>query len=274
MTLSFQTGWNPTVIRRVEECQDTGSEVVAVVTNDGRGFAKFLGNREGPHVLASEFLGTRMAHHLGLPTFDHALMDYDGFPEIELFKGGIAKAGPTWTTRREEGINWSGNTDDLKAIANRSDVAKLVALDTWILNCDRYRPSVPPRINRNNVFLSREGAPPGSFRLVAMDHTHAFTCGRALKTELANIDHTKNEMVFGMFPEFDGFIQRAETLAACEALANVPDEAIGEEVERIPQEWEVDAPTRQALTSFLQQRRDFVAGTLVARLFPQSELDF
>lgn len=274
MALSFQTGWNPTVIRRVEECQDTGSEVVAVVTNDGRGFAKFIGNREGPHVLACEFLGTRMAHHLGLPTFDHSLMDYDGCPEIEFYNGGIAQPGPTWTTRREEGINWSGNADDLKVIANRSDVAKLVVLDTWILNCDRYRPSHPPRINRNNVFLSREQAPPGSFRLVAMDHTHAFTCGRSLKPELSNIDYTKDEMVFGMFPEFDGFISRPETVAACQALADVSDDAIREEVDRIPPEWEVDSPTRQALSSFLRQRRDFLAEELVARLFPQSELDF
>ncbi len=271
--MTFQTGWSPTVIRRVEECQDTGSEVVAVVTNDGRGFAKFLGNKEGPHVLACEFLGTRMAHLLGLPTFDHALMDFDGVPEIVLYSGNCAMAGSTWMTRREEGLNWSGNGDDLKWISNRADVAKLVALDTWIMNCDRYRPE-PRRVNRNNVFFSREGALPGLFRLVAMDHTHAFTCGRPLKPELANIGFTKNEMVFGLFPEFADFINRAEMVAACQALAAASDGAIGEEVERIPREWEVDKATREALTNFLCQRRDFLATELVARIFPQSELNF
>lgn len=272
MALSFQTGWNPTVIRRIEECYDTGSEVVAVVTDQGRGFAKFLGNREGPHVLACELIGTRMAHHLGLPTFDHALMDFDGIPEIELHGGRKAKPGPTWITRREEGFNWGGKDSDLALIANRSDVAKLVALDTWILNCDRYRPD-PRRINRNNVFFSREGAPSGRFRLLAMDHTHAFTCGASLRSDLTKIDRVKEEMVFGWFPEFEGFVQRSEMMAACEALAAVADDIIREEVARIPEEWEVDPTSRQALVDFLSQRRNFVADELVARLFPQSELD-
>ena len=130
MALSFQAGWRPTLIRRVEECFDTGSDVVAVVSNEGCGFAKFLGNREGPHVLACELIGTRMAHLLGLPTFDHALVDYDGIPEIELYGGSQAAPGPAWITRREEGFTWSGKDTDLALLHNRADVAKLVALDT------------------------------------------------------------------------------------------------------------------------------------------------
>lgn len=273
MALSFQTGWNPTLIRRVEECYDTGSDVVAVVTNEGRGFAKFLGNREGPHVLACELMGTRMAHLMGLPTFDHAVIDFDGIPDIKLYGGNQAVPGPAWITRREEGFPWGGKDSDLALLANRWDVAKLVTLDTWILNCDRHRPH-PRRINRNNVFLSREGAKSGQLRLVAMDHTHTFTCGRSLSSDLAKIDSVKEDMIFGWFPEFADFVQRAELVTACESLAAIPDSAIREEVERIPQEWEVDAPIREALLTFLRQRRDFVAEGLVARLFPQSELEF
>ena len=106
-----------------------------------------------------------------------------------------------------------------------------------------------------------------------MDHTHAFTCGRAPRPDLARIDNIKEEMVFGLFPEFGDFVTRTEVVSACEALAAVPDAAIRAEVDRIPPEWQVDAPVRQAISDFLCQRKIFVADELVARLFPQSEFN-
>ena len=265
--------WQPRKIRRVEHCDDTGTEVVRLVTDVGVGFAKFLGNREGPHVLACELMGTKLAALFGLPVFDHAVFEYDGFPEIRLYSGGIAKPGPAWITRREEGSTWSGKEEDLKLIANPEDLARLVVLDTWTRNCDRFCPARhPPRINRNNVFFSREGAPDGLFRLLAMDHTHTFTCGRQLTPALAQIDCVKDEVIYGLFPEFLKVMKRADLVSACETLAVVPDAAIKNVVAAIPQEWEVPADVRDAVVKFLGNRRDFLAPDLVARVFPQGEL--
>ena len=44
----------------------------------------------------------------------------------------------------------------------------------------------PPRINRDNVFLSNEVAPRGKVVLKAIDHTHCFTRGNALSARLAD----------------------------------------------------------------------------------------
>lgn len=265
--------WHPTVIRRVERRWDSGSEVVAVMTDAGQGFAKFLGNREGPHVLACEFLGTRLARLLGLPTFVHTVFDYDGCPEIQLYSGNKAEAGPTWITCREEGIAWSGHEHDLSLISNPDDLARLVVLDTWTLNCDRYCPAIrPPRINRNNVFFSRSGAAEGTFRLVAMDHTHILTCGRPIKADLVKVDNVKNESVFGLFPEFQKMLAHRQMAAACKALKMVPDEDIKAEVVAIPAAWLRDKTLREVLTRFLCQRKNYVAETLLDRIFPQSEL--
>ena len=93
--------------------------------------------------------------------------------------GKLTQPGPAFITRAEPGMQWSGSEGDLKTLANPDELSRLVLFDTWTLNCDRYRPA-PPRIKRDNVYLSREGAPPGQFLLRAMDNGHCFTCGRDL----------------------------------------------------------------------------------------------
>ena len=263
--------WQPTKIRRVEETYDTGSEVVAVTTDAGRAFVKLRGNKEGPHVLVCEFVGTRLAAQLGLPTFEHTTMHYDGTPAIEFPSGNQAGIGTAWITRREEGIAWSGNTDDLRLLANLSDLALLVAVDQWTRNCDRYRPE-PLRVNRNNVFFSRADAPEGRFRLIAMDFTHAFTCGSPLSPALAHIGRVQDEMRFGLFPEFAAVIQREQATTAAATLRSVSDADIMRIVNEVPSDWDLDAPTRTAMIRFLSQRRDWLAAEFVRLIFPQDEL--
>ena len=109
MSASSLLSWHPRTIRRVVAAKDTGSEVVEAVTNAGAGFVKFLGNKEGPHILAAEFIGTLLAGEMGLPILDWHVFEYDGFPEIRLHSGSLAKAGSAWSTRKVEGFVWSGD---------------------------------------------------------------------------------------------------------------------------------------------------------------------
>ena len=266
-------GWNPTCIRRVAKTYPSGSEVVEVVSDAGPGFAKLLGNKEGPHVLACEWIGTRLAALLGLPVFDHAVFEYDGVPEIELASGCVAQSGPAWITRKEEGQVWSGEEEDLKLLANPEDLAGLVLLDTWILNCDRHCPAIQPtRINRNNVFLARRELSDDALTLVVMDHTHAFTCGRALTQKLAGIDRVKSDDIYGLFPEFQKWMKSQHMQAACDRLAGIPDNAIREVVDGTPDMWLEDLTLRETVEQFLTGRRDYLAPDLTTRIFPQTEL--
>jgi hypothetical protein len=262
--------WQPTLIRRVVKTYPTGSEVVEVVTDTGPGFAKFLGGREGPHVLACEWIGTRLAGLLGLVTFDFAIFEYDGVPEIELISGNRAAPGPVWITRKEEGFPWSGDADDLKLLANPGDLAGLVVLDTWTLNCDRH---FPPRINRNNVFFTRHDSEE-NLTLMAMDHTHILTCGRELTPKLAGIDRVKSDQIYGCFPEFLPFITAASIHEFCRRMAGVSDEAIRNIVTEIPDSWLEDDSLRGVLIRFLTGRRDYLAPDLATRIVPQTELPF
>ena len=263
--------WKPTKIRRVIQAYPTGSEVVQLETDAGRAFAKFLGGKEGPHVLACELIGTHLAAFLGLPVLDSILLAYPGIPEIRLASGAKAQAGTAWLTRRVDGFVWGRAEQDLKYLANPADLAKLVLLDQWTRNCDRYRPQ-PLRVNSNNVFLMREGAPRGRFILMAMDHTHILTCGRPLTRDLAKIDFVRDSTAFGLFPEFKAAIHHEDAVAAVVALEGISNESIHGVVDSIPQDWEVEAPVRTAIREFLTQRRDWLAKEFVTGLFPQGEL--
>jgi hypothetical protein len=273
----ISTAWQPTKIRRVERVYPTGSEVVAVATDTGAGFAKFIGNKEGPHVLACEYMGTKLAALLGLQVFEHAILDYDGVPEIRFPSGGIATRGATWVARKEEGGTWSGAGEDLCRLSNAHDLGMLVVLDCWIRNWDRHYPACPPdeplHVNHNNVFFSRENTAAGTFRLIAMDHTHAFTRGRPLTTALAHIERIQDETLYGMFPVFRNILQYKDMVAACARLSAAPDAAIQEIVDTVPAQWELQLPVREAIYAFLCRRRDYVASALdlPARVFPQRE---
>ncbi len=275
MIIEHSHHWKPTRIRSLIAALPTGSEVLQVDTDAGRAFAKVPGGGEGPHVLACELVGTRLAALLGLPVLDWILLHYPGLPPLRLAKSGnMAKTGTAWLTRTVNGVVWSGHSGDLKYIANPADIVKLVLLDQWTRNCDRYRPGPKLRINHNNVLLKREGAPEGRFILTAMDHTHILTCGASLTRDLARIDLVKDVTAFGLFPEFVEVIQRrrADAVAAVAALNAIPEATIRDVVRSIPSDWEVDDSVRTAMEDFLLQRRDWLSNIFVTRLFPQGEL--
>lgn len=272
MVTPFRNPWQPQVIRRVAELKETGTEVVEVVTNEGPGFVKFLGNREGPHVLAAEFVGTRLAGAMGLPILDWHVFQYDGLPEIRLPSGDLAQAGSAWSTRKVEGFVWSGHVDDLAAVSNQSDIAKLVLLDQWVLNCDRYRPAPKFRQNLNNVFFSREDSEAGKFRLLAMDHTHIFTCGGELRPDMARLDRVRDPLAYGLFPGFLKLLRREDAVAAVAAMVAVDEGVIRTIVAEIPTDWDVSQEIRAAMIDFLLQRRNSLATGFVTSIFPQDEL--
>jgi hypothetical protein len=264
--------WKPKRILRFVQAHHSGSEVLQVETDSGRAFAKLLGGKEGPHVLACELIGTRLAGLLGLPTLDWTLISYPGIPELRLHSGSLAAKGTCWLTRGVRGMTWSRRGEDLKLISNPQDIVKLVLMDQWTRNCDRYRPGQPPRVNLGNVFLSRDKSPTGQLQLMAMDHTHIFTCGRPLTKELLRIDLIKDVTAFGVFAEFEPFIRFSDAERAIVALKSVTRDQIQAICSELPDDWDVPASMRAILADFLCQRQDWLTETFVPRLCPQGEL--
>jgi len=263
--------WQPTTIRRPDKVFTTATETVRVTTDAGPGYLKALGNRGGPQYLAADWLGTQLAAWLGLPTFEFAIVQVTPEDEIQ-FKNSMAQPGPAFITREQSGWQWGGTVEELQSLVNPQDIGKLVLFDTWTRNCDRYPPDPAMRKpNRGNVFLSTEGMEDGKFRLMAMDHTHCFHCGRNLNAQLAHIDLVKDERLYGLFPEFKPFIRpHWQVLNEAVAKLRTVDKTWLEGlIGGIPAEWQVDAAARTALATLLFNRADYVCETFIAVLETQ-----
>jgi hypothetical protein len=194
--------WHPTIIKRVEKNNISSSTTpVLILTDQGEGYFKVLGNKEGPHVLACEYVGTSLAALLGLATFEYCLFYFSGEPEIVLPNNFKAKPGTGFLTKAESGSTWDGTKEILRNITNQDDITKLVCLDTWVRNQDRYFPSndnKKSRRNFDNVFLSNESK--NGLTLKVFDFTHAFTNGRDVTTKINQ--NIRDPAVYGLFPEF------------------------------------------------------------------------
>lgn len=255
--------WCPTAIKRLVR-NDIGSSTCPVVvsTDKGNGYFKALGNREGPQVLACEFVGTSLASWMGIPTFEYCIISLSAVPEIMLSDGSKAEQGPGFITKAESGEVWDGEKKSLERILNIKDITRLVCLDTWTRNVDRYFQDKKGRIRRNNdnVFLSDELK--NGVTLKAFDFTHAFTSGRDVTKKMSQDAH--DDSLYGLFPEFRDFLDKDTAVQACSKLKTVKDRQIRPMIDRIPKEWEIDKAAREAWIEFLVSRAAFLSKNFLA----------
>ena len=266
--MSSTSRWKPTEFRRFIRNHATSTGVAQIMTDAGPAYLKALGNPEGPHALASEWVGTQLAHLFGLQTFDVALLGVDArTDEVPLPKGGHIQTGPAFCSRAEAGRPWDGTAQDLDRLDNARDITRLVVFDTWIRNRDRHHPDYQVRRpNRDNVFFSEDKATPEQYRLVAMDHTHCFAVGSQLNRRLADIGNIRDEAIYGLFPEFGRFLRRDVVLASTADLKALSSESVWRIITSIPREWDVDTQTQNALNELVCGRAGYVADNFLSVL--------
>lgn len=265
--------WPPTTFIRFGKCLGTSTNAAIVETDAGTAYLKALGNPEGPHALASDWVGTRLARLFGLPTFEYAILQIDAdVDEIPLANGRYAESGSAFCTREEPGHTWGGEAAELQRLVNSHDIPRLVVFDTWIRNRDRHFPDYSVRKpNRDNVFLSTRDTPSGSYRLLAIDHTHCFSHRGELTKRLKDIGSVKDNRIYGLFPEFARYFNPGILSTCVQGLQALDTNQITGIVGSIPFDWEVDATTRAALVELLADRADYLAQTLPARLQQQED---
>lgn len=296
--------WRPSTFVQFEKVLASSMRTAIISTDAGRAYLKAMGNPEGPHALACEWVGTQLARWFGLPTFDFAIFDLGDDDEIPLKEpyDGKARAapGPAFVTRAVSGQPWGGTEEEMDRLENPDDLSRLVVFDTWTLNCDRCPPppeaagaataattgvlaaanplSLRRKPHYDNVFFCGEGAAPGGFRLIAMDHTHCFTCGRPLTDSAASIDRVREERVYGLFPQFVRRISKPVVETAANRLRDMNKDVIAPMVATIPPAWDVSDKARSALEELVCRRAAFLADKmmdlLAPRCWPQEEIDF
>lgn len=267
-------GWKPTRVTRFVQGYGNATAPVLVDTDLGEGYLKALGNPEGPHALACEFVGSTLADWLELSTLDFSLVEVNEDDEIPFLKGGRALPGPAFISRSEKsGFPWGGTVKQLKSIINPHEISGLVVMDTWTLNYDRHAPD-GKRVNRDNVFLIQcEGRRASNVKLVAMDFTHAFRQAGEISRRLGFIDKIRDEKVYGLFPEFAKFLDREQVRRFCARLGQFRRAVAEETIASIPRAWNINQEGRLAWATLITERAHFVSENMESILWPQLELE-
>lgn len=264
--------WRPTTIERFIGNRPTSTEVLIVDTDCGEGFLKALGNATGPHALACELIGSLAADWLGLPKLDFALVSVSEEDELRFASGHLVLPGPAFISKRANGYSWGGDDASLERVSNREDLTRLPIFDTWVRNCDRQsRANGRIRENLDNVFFTAETG--GRLQLVAMDHTHVFTCGRDLSARLSHIDIVKDQSRYGLFPAFEAHWNLISASDALGRLVALDRQTITGFVEVVPREWQVDDSARRALVEFLVNRAHWLGSQNAASWMTGAEAE-
>lgn len=251
--------WNPTRLVRVVESYDTSMGTTKVKTDATFAYLKAMGNRQGPHLLACELVGTSLARWFGLSVADFAELRLTTSTCFELPRNVLTQPGPAFASRHVKGRTWGGSEAELKSLANPDDITRLVIFDTWTRNCDRYPPDLTTRKpNFANVYLA-DTRRPGRSLLYAIDHTHCFDCGRDLTVRLADIDKVRDERTYGLFPAFQPFLDTATQAWCLGMLRSLQRQDVESMVSTIPAEWEVSQEAKNALVSLIVGRAGFIA---------------
>lgn len=260
MTRPASDNWSPTrLLRLAEEPLDTSMGTAKVKTDATFGYLKALGNRQGPHALACDWIGTSLAKWFDLPVAECAILTLDDVDCYPLPRGARVSPGPAFVSRHVPGRTWGKTAFELESLENRQAITRLIVFDTWVRNCDRHPPDLQTRKpNYANVYLG-ETADPAAHRLYAIDHTHCFNCGRDLTPRLADIDAIKDDRVYGLFPEFQPFVDVFE-LAWCKTKLYDFKPAVAHEiVTQLPAKWEVSVAAMDALVEFVHRRAIYLA---------------
>ena len=251
--------WQPTRLLRVIESYDTSMGTTKIKTDATFAYIKTLGNRQGPHALASEFVGTLLAKWFGLTVADFAILPLAPDACFNLPRNNRSQPGPAFVSRHVPGRTWQGSETELRDLENLGDITRLVVFDTWVRNCDRHPPDLTERKpNYANVYLADTDRP-GRSHLVAIDHTHCFDRSAELTPRLSTIDKIRDDGTYGLFPGFVPFVDPGE-LAWCKSLLrSLTRNLVDAIIAQIPAEWAVDRNAAAALASLIYGRAGFVA---------------
>jgi hypothetical protein len=171
--------------------------------------------------------------------------------EIPLGHNRMALPGPAFVTRKMNGYTWGGGIEQLENVKDKGVFAKLVLLDTLILNKDRYPPLGSSRkANRDNIFLIERNNEKRQYDLIAFDHSDCLLAPSDLSPLIKNISNSKDEKIYGFFPEFHKFITCAAVNEALKKLEKLSDSMVDEILSFIPDKWEINKETKNALKDF------------------------
>ena len=110
-----------------------------------------------------------------------------------------------------------------------------------------------------------------------MDFTHCLDDGDEIPTSLANINNTKDDRIYGAFPEFGPFIKKKVLGKCLHDLRMLDNSVLSNIMSDIPPKWSVNQQLRDTITRFFLHRSTYLVDELQGILWPylaqQKQLD-
>ncbi len=244
--------WLPTRFERVERPILSSTQPLQVRTAEGMAILKCSDSPEGSPALVAEFIGSCLADLVGLDTFDFGLVDF-GLSLVTVEEQQRNLSGTSFVARWVKGDGWSASIEEWHELSNRTDVTKLILVDTWLRNIDRH---FPPHTRPDNIFIELDG--PES-RMIAMDFTHAMLIRNVLNGRPP--PNIKDPTVFGRFAVLDQYVTPTLIAESIASLRSIQGNAIRDIVGSIPDDWNVLNHAKLALTQAILDRKSYLEGT-------------
>ena len=209
---------------------------------------KFAGNPHGgATALVADYLGSALAWRLGVPVFECALVQVS---EIALSTAphevqSWARPGIAFGSRYQVATaNLPElNVIDVIALASPAQIARLVALDTWLEVLDRRKPD-----GMWNLLADNSSNPS---HLVVIDYGLSLSEPLQPVTILAAAQEIRPQ-----FPEtFRACVSETDVEAACDEIFAISEGELRATVNSVPAEWGASDKTRQAILDYLMSRK-------------------
>jgi hypothetical protein len=258
MVLACGAECQPTTITREIQIFPSSCRPAKVATDVADGFIKGLGNPQGPSVLISELLAAELGTWFGLKIPPFAVVDNCPI-QIPMLQHNGHIQPPVFFSKAIDGAPRDPGGAFLPRLRRPSDVARLVVFDTWIRNNDRY---VEGSENSDNLLYAPSDEK-GRYDVVPIDHSHCFT-DQEFEIDLPErlVDLTRDDRIYGRYPEFIPFITAEAVDAALGDLARLDSDFVNECVNTLPPEWGLSLGLRQPLVDLICGRAGFVIDTL------------
>lgn len=263
--------WQPTAIERVIRPLASSTRPLLAVTDQGPAIIKYIDNPAGNDALIGELVCGELANMMGLKTPDFAILS---MPELVISHGGhgLVASGPAFASKWTEATALSPRSTLLQKLRRPDDVAKLVVLDTWIRNKDRF--SAPSSgaygiQNHDNILLRKDKR---MVELLIIDHSQALS-ETTIEDELGQ-PWVDEEAIYGLFAEFEPFLTHKSVNAALTKVVEIDQASIRQICARVPRRWGMTDGLADRLSSCLAERGRKLAAWLPVALFEQYEMNF
>lgn len=253
----------------------TSTKPVQVHTDDGLCLVKYLGNKQGREALVGELIGTELACNIGLKVPEFAIMD---FPLMDLGMGqNNPQQGPAFCSRWiSDVMTFSPESSLLSNVRRKEDISKVVVLDTWLRNFDRFMSEADGGASSQNLDNLLFGPDKRKVEMIVIDHTHIIVDGgfddQLGDTEIEN-EILDEEKIYGLFPQFVPYLNHKDVLEAIHLAAAIDRMAVRDLIGTVPDQWGLITGQRDFLEEFIYVRAQRLHEWLPQALFDQGELN-